>query len=306
MQKQLEEQKPEDSKLQITISGWLKRIALAIVFFVVVMQIIGRHFPDLMPSKTDEKIIEKIEPPIENIAEPPKKKIIEEKQDTDIITSDLSDEQPPQSNERIKSLEEKILQIEASHAAAISALEVRITTENSTTQSKTKSIVSALVAFGQLKEAVKNGENYGEQLRSLKELAINKPEAEEIITMLEVHSTSGIKTPAQLKIELAQLIKQIITNKSENIFLQTLHKFITIRKVGEQKGDDDESILARTEAKLARGDLSAALQEIQELSQPAQEILASWVEDGKLWISTQKNIDKLQLLLTRIEPVLKP
>lgn len=302
MSEQLEEAKSEDSKPQMTIGDRLKRVALAIIFLVIVTQMLGRQFPNLMPSKISEKAPEKI---VEKTIEKPEAPI-EEKREPAIPVVVAPVVPSSQNDEKIKALEEKIASLEAANKSTISELEARITTENSTTQSKTESIVFALVTLGQLKEAVKNGEAYSEQLSSLKSLATNKPEAEEIITMLESHSADGIKTPAQLKIELSPLIKQILANKSENVFLQTLHKFITIRKVGEQKGDDDESILARTEAKLTQGDLSAALQETQKLLPPAQEILASWVENVKLWLSTQKNIDKLQLLLAKTEPVLKP
>ncbi len=306
MSEQPEEQKPENSKPPVSIIVNLKRIGLAIIFLVVVTQIIGRQFPNLMPSKTIEKTPEKV---ITKIAEQSIDKTettIEEKTEPVIQTTVSPLVEPPQNDERIRSLEEKIEKLEAAHKTAISELEARITTENSTAQSKTESIVFALVAFEQLKEAVKNGEAYSEQLNILKKLSADKPEAEEIINTLEYNSVSGVKNPTKLKIEFSPLIKQILTNKSENIFLQTLHKFITIRKIGEQKGDDDESVLARVELKLAQGDLTSSLHEVAKLSPAAQEIIKNWIEGVNTWLSTQQNIDKLQLLLAKTEPALKP
>ena len=54
-----------------------------------------------------------------------------------------------------------------------------------------------------------------------------------------------------------------------------------VRSLSPQDGDGTDAILSRAEAALHRGDLSAALTEVQALGGPAADALASWRTDAE-------------------------
>ena len=55
-------------------------------------------------------------------------------------------------------------------------------------------------------------------------------------------------------------------------------KLVEVRPVGEPQGSDAGAVVARMETKLARGDLSGALEESKALPAPARESAKDWFE----------------------------
>ncbi len=300
---QAEKTEEKPAKPQMSVADRVKRITIAAFFFILLTQIVAHRFPDLVLGKVANKTAEKTEEKTEG-KNPSSGKINNEDKEVVTIAKDVAaqpDLHIPDSHndERIKALEEKITQLEAANNSRASELEAKISAQNVMAQNKTESIVFALITFGQLKEAIKNGEGYKEPLSKLKEIMISNEQAQEIIATLAVNSETGVKNAAKLKEEFAPLIKQALTDKNENMFMRTLHKFITIRKIGEQKGDSDEEVLARAELKLSAGDIESALQEMDKISDKAKIIFADWIKEAGDILITRKNINKLELLLTQ-------
>ena len=297
------EEKPEKPKM--SVADRVKRITIAAFFFLLLTQIVAHRFPDLVSDKSTNKKEEKLEeknPETAKIDNEGKEVAAEAKE----VVIQPDSRIPDSHDDRIKALEEKIAQLEAANNSRTAELEAKITTQNAVVQSKTESIVFALITFGQLKEAVKNGESYKEPLSKLKEIMAGNIQAQEIITTLAANSENGVKNTEKLKEGFEPLIKQALADKSENKFMQMLHKFITIRKIGEQKGDSDEAVLARAENNLKKSDLSATLEELKKISPPAQEVFAGWTKEAETYLSTRKDIDRLELLLTQTEPAQNP
>ncbi len=307
----MSDQKEEivEDKQKLSIGDRFRRIVFAIFFFIVVLQIMGHNFPNLFPNKASEKPAGKIEktetkPAIET-SDTKTDKTEEGSSAIVVPTEDVLVSESPKDNERIIALEEKIKELEARSDAAIYELEKRLVTQNTAAQTKTETVVFKLIAFEQLKEAVKNGDAYSGELLKLKNLTSQDPDAQKSIDELKNNSETGIKTLGKLKTEFSPFIKQVLADKNENMFWQILHKFMTIRKVGQQKGQGDEEIIARAEVKLNQGDVTAALQELEQLPQPAQNILVSWKKDAQDFVSAHENINKLKLFLVQPEQASK-
>ena len=327
MSEQPEEQEKAPSKQPISLRDKFRFALIAVVLLYVIVSAFGQKIQASLSGKTKDKTAEKIEEKIiEKPAETPPAQLTEKQPENSVDKKNdpqiekvveenvapaptspvVIAENPPQSDERIHDLEEKIASLETAHANALSELKKNFEAQSSDAQNKANNLLSSLVIFGQLKDAANNGETYSAILNQLKALTATNLQAKEIIATIDKHSESGIKTTAQLKTQFAPLIKQTLTNKNEGAFLKILHKFVTIRKVGEQVGDSDEAILARAENKLSKNNLPATLKELEKLSQPAQEIFTGWVADAQNLLDTNMNLDKLQLTLTQTKPVPQP
>lgn len=223
------------------------------------------------------------------------------------ITPEATPEVKKIDDEKLQLLEAKIAQQDA----AISELKTKLETQlvqSSTTQiaveKQAQNTLSALVVFGQMKESVLRGEAYSSQLNQLKTLIENNEKIEKIVTELALKADTGIVPVSELNIQFATLAKQAMAsgdsddNSAWN-YTRILHKFIAIRKVGEQSGTSDEAVLARAEIRLQKGDLLSALTELSELSAPAKEVFSVWSTKAQEFLDTRSNLDKLQLLITQ-------
>lgn len=208
--------------------------------------------------------------------------------------------------EHLRALEEKIATLQASHETAISELQKKLETQSAESQHKSDSVISSLIIFGQLKDAVSSGKPYADELNQLKKTTADNVEIAKSIALLEPDADKGITVADKLKANFPQLIKQALTDNNESAWLKILHKFITIRKVGEQSGSTDEAILARGETKLAQNDLGATLSELEQLSPEGKDIFKDWRESAQKLLDTEKALSNLQLLLTKINQATQP
>lgn len=326
MSEQAEEQETEKTAPQPAATR-LKRIAITVIFLVLFIPLFGKILPSILFGTHKDKAIEKpAKPEIPPIGEagitapaPVTTPITAPEPAPDTKPAATGPEPSPESaspsavpsplqaeDERIRALEEKIARLEAAQGSAVSSLENKIDTQNSELRNETSALLSALIIFGQMKDALKNGEPYDTQLEQLKKFTGNEPEAEDTIATLAENAATGLATPAKLMERFDPLAKQVMESLDKNTWLSTLRKFITIRKIGEQAGDDDEAILARAEVKLAQGEVNGALKEIGQLTQGSQEIFAPWAQDAQNWLAANSSLSKLQLLLTQTNIAAEP
>lgn len=309
-----------EKKPRLSLKERLRRIFIAIVLLIIFVPIFGREVPRLLFGVGKENSTETAaEKPMDKITDntpeiTPQKP---EEKNKETIVKDVIKEPTPvaepivetKDNERLHSLEEKISTLEEAHKIEISELKKKIETQESTAQNNTKNIENmflAVTAFSQLKKALENGEAYSENLNQLKKLTENHSEIADIITKLSPASKQGITTRTALAKEFNLLAKQAMTANDSGWFINLFHKFIVIRKIGEQVGDNDESVLARAEVKLVQSDLKATLKELEQLSPPAKEVFNKWDAQANNLLDAQINLDKLQLLLTKIELITQP
>jgi hypothetical protein len=177
----------------------------------------------------------------------------------------------------------------------------------SDSESKAGSKLAALTAFAQLKDAISRGNVYAGQLKSLNSMTQDNEAAREIIAKLAPQSDKGLANIAELQKSFSRLVPKALSAGKRGSVLGNVGTLVQVRKVGEeQQGTDDESILARAEAKLMRGDLDACLQELTQLSPPAATTFTDWTTQAQEIQRTQTLLDTLQLALTDALPSAEP
>lgn len=221
-------------------------------------------------------------------------------------TEPAASQSSEKDKEQLRELEQKITTLQATHEAAISELRKKLETQSAESQHKSNSVISSLIIFGQLKDAVASGKPYDEELSQLKKTTADNAEITKIISLIEPDADKGITVADKLKASFTPLVKQALTDNNESAWLKILHKFITIRKIGEQSGSTDEAILARAETKLAQNDLSATLSELDQLSPEAKEVFKGWRENAQKLLDAHKALSNLQLLLTKTNQAMQP
>ncbi|MDX2074341.1 MAG: hypothetical protein SFX19_08280 [Alphaproteobacteria bacterium] len=156
--------------------------------------------------------------------------------------------------------------------------------------------VRALILTSQLQDAVRSGRPFASELAALQAL---RPALKETLAPLSDASTTGIATLAGLTEQFTRAIEPALTPESgKKTFVQNLRSLVKIRKIGEsQQGADDEAVLARAEARLAKGDVAATLQEIATLSPRAADIFAAWKGRAETHLAAQAALVTLQTSL---------
>ena len=151
--------------------------------------------------------------------------------------------------------------------------------------------LTVITAFSIMKEAAVHGESFANEYKQLAGL-ITDAEQKKLMAALEPYSASGIITNEDLKNQFNKTLTEALSGHSR---FDTL---IRIRKEGEQqKGSDDEAVLARAEAKISRGEIAATLAEIQTLSPTATETFAQWGKNAKAMLDARDALNALQIAL---------
>lgn len=158
--------------------------------------------------------------------------------------------------------------------------------------------LAAITAFGFMKEALQRGEPFALPLQQLGQ-QVEDPQAKALVAQLAPYADKGVVTLPALKNAFgAALTKALSETQKDNTLVKNLKSLIRIRKVGEQQaGTDDESVLARAEAKIERGEIGASLHEIATLSPPAADAFNTWVKDAETLLQVRKLAEALQLAI---------
>ena len=267
-----------------------KRFAFMALYLILFFLLFTQLVPRLIEDKQPEPPIEKPQGTDTKIEQP----IAEQEQS-------LHQAVVNEGENRIRELEEKIVSLQEKYASEVAELKNKIEQNDLEAQNKASKVVSALVAFSQLKDAINSGKPYKTEIKQFMRMADKNPEIETIISELEKHSDSGIIILAKLKEEFSPLIDAALAKREQGYWRGVANKFIAIRKIGERAGDDDESILARAEIRLEKNDLRVALKELEALTPSANEVFSGWIADAENILKTEENLSKLQLLLIPTE-----
>jgi len=168
-------------------------------------------------------------------------------------------------------------------------------------QSRRTSAGALLLAIGQLREAVAAALPYDTELRALKALAGGNAEMAAPLEALKTRAAAGIPTApvltARLAVQAPIIIRAQVLPEQQSWWRQTLERvasLVTIeREDGNAAGASPAAILARAQAALALGDLSAAAAEIEGLSGGPAEQAAPWLADAKARIAANKALSEL-------------
>ena len=73
---------------------------------------------------------------------------------------------------------------------------------------------------------------------------------------------------------------------------------VTVKRVDEDaEGTSSDAVLARADAKLNKGDLAAAVKEVETLTGPDAERFASWLDKAKARLDAPAALQRLQSVL---------
>jgi hypothetical protein len=154
-------------------------------------------------------------------------------------------------------------------------------------EGKTRPLIALVVAVGQLREALRTSRPFADELASARALAEGSGHAFPEIAALEPSAGTGVATTAELAAELQDVIAAVLASAPPldaawyDVALGRLRDLVTIRRIGgEVEGDDPAARLARAEARLAAGDLAAAVDEVAAIG-ATSEVVATWLERAR-------------------------
>lgn len=182
-----------------------------------------------------------------------------------------------------------------------------IRTEIAHNQIKAAHHLSAFSSFIPLKKAVDQGQPFDMQLTQMLQFSEGNRTIEELAGKLKPIAKEGTPSFSVLQGEFGKLLPEALkATDPSGSFTRNMKSLIMIRKTGEQPGVNDEAIMARAENRLAQNDITACLKELEQLSAPAKNTMAPWMEKAKRYLHIHEVIDALQVALTQNIPAVQP
>lgn len=182
-----------------------------------------------------------------------------------------------------------------------------IRTEIAHNQIKAAHHLSAFSSFIPLKKTVDQGQPFDMQLTQLLQFSEGNRTIEELAGRLKPIAKEGTPSFSVLQGEFNKLLPEALkATDPSGSFTRNMKSLIMIRKTGEQPGVNDEAIMARAENRLAQNDVTACLKELEQLSAPAKNTMAPWVEKAKRYLFIHDIMDELQVALTQNIPAVQP
>lgn len=157
----------------------------------------------------------------------------------------------------------------------------------------THKALKVVLVSNRLVAAIHNGNLFAGELAEYLNL---QPEQKDRFAPLDRAAKIGIATLDDLQKTFTAAINSAIASLTkEKTFVGSFKSLVKIRKVGEeQKGKDDEAIIARAEAKLARGEVAEALQEISNLSPMSAKNFEPWKARATEYLMAQDIIKEIE------------
>lgn len=213
---------------------------------------------------------------------------------------------PAKLVEEVEGLGKAVTELKRTSADAAAVLRLADRVEKVETgfrdlQSRRSSAAALLLAIGQLREAVAAALPYDTELRALKALAGGNADMAPPLEALKARAAAGIPTApvlaARLAVQAPVIVRAQVLPEQQSWWRQTLDRMASLvtieREDGNAAGTSPAAILARAQAALALGDLSAAAAEIEGLSGGPAEQAAPWLADTKARIAANKALSEL-------------
>ena len=138
------------------------------------------------------------------------------------------------------------------------------------------------VAAAMLNAAVERGQPFSPELAAVKPLAGDRT----TLAPIEPFAATGVPTAAALAREFSALVPSLLAAAGPPIGAGSLleklqanaEKLVRIRPLEEAQGSDAAAVVSRVEIKVARGDLSGALVELESLPPAARASADAWIK----------------------------
>ena len=148
-----------------------------------------------------------------------------------------------------------------------------------------------VLAVAQLRDAALSGRPFAAQLDSLRAVAGGDAELTAAASRLSDHAEDGLPSADALKQRFSEIAGEIVTQArvGDGDWLEQaagrLSSLVSLRRTDGQSGDPVEDAVAAIETDLAAGDVVAAVDKAQQLSDAlppqAQDVLEPWLLDAK-------------------------
>lgn len=139
------------------------------------------------------------------------------------------------------------------------------------------------IAAVEVRGAVERGQPYAGELAALRGLSADAG----ALVPLQPFAAAGVPSSANLSRELTVLAPAILhADKTEGGgLLERLQarasRLVSVRPRGEVEGEEPPQIVARAEAKAARGDLVGAAAELERLPAPSRGVAQGWIDNAR-------------------------
>jgi len=167
---------------------------------------------------------------------------------------------------------------------AIAALQTRIARVESGSPGEMLKVAAATLARAGLVHAAQDSPSFKSEWEALRAVAPDDP----AVAALQPFADVVVPTHAALLAAFPEAARASLTadaavdangNFAGRLWAR-LRELISVRRVGDARGDSNEDRLARAQADLDRGDLSGAIKEARSVSGPAAAPLGSWLRDA--------------------------
>ncbi len=181
-------------------------------------------------------------------------------------------------------------------SSRIAALDTRMSSLAAASRSSVSSeLAKEMSALNALTAAINSGKPFSQELGAARAAIGSKAAA---LEFLDQTAARGIPTVSNLAAQFTALVPKLLHKKEEGSgFLSRLYSnatnLVQVRKIGEPQGDDPESVLARIETQLARGDLDAALSETAKFPDSVKSDAAAWITEANKRRAAELAVKKL-------------
>jgi hypothetical protein len=157
-----------------------------------------------------------------------------------------------------------------------------------------------VLAVGQLRQTVLAGRPYGPPLAAVAALAKGDQGLSAAIGTLSTGAKMGIATERALSDQFPSVARAVLRAEGSagDGFLQRtwqrLSALVTVRRIGEVEGEEIDAVLARTERRLASGNLAAAVEMMANLAGPAGDAARAWLERAQGRLAAEDALAALQ------------
>jgi gas vesicle protein len=158
------------------------------------------------------------------------------------------------------------------------------------------------LAASQIDSAIGLAQPYETPLQSLSGLAADDSEVQAAVEALRPAAAQGVPSVAELRRQFeevaAEIVHQSRAPEGQSLLDQAtgnLMRLVSVRPVGaDVEGDDPPARVARAEAALAKGDLAAAVAEVEALQGPAAAAAADWLAAARTRLAATSALERLR------------
>ena len=166
------------------------------------------------------------------------------------------------------------------------------------------SAVGLALATGRVQRALESGAPLEQDIATLRALAAGDTAIGALLDRLAERAGAGVPTPDALARTFAYVARDVVAVPAADTAsgwtdrtLQRLRNVVSVRRVGlDVPGDTPEARIARAEAKLAGGDLSGAVSELDSLSGAAADAVAPWLGGARARLNAVDAVIELEAL----------